>query len=66
MVLNDTVIWKDLDLELITRIRDLDINHYFKFMLQNMTANYLYSVRKVYEDALKDKQKQNIDKGVNP
>lgn len=54
---NRTLLWEDLDLELISRIKKLKLNAIWNFAAQSMAANFLYSIRKVVEDGIKDKEK---------
>ena len=63
MDLNDEIIWNDLDLELISRIKRLNLNAGWNLIVQSMTSNYLFSVRKAIEEGLKDKYILNKDKG---
>ena len=49
-------LWDDLDLELISRIKKLELNAGWNLIVQSMTVNYLFSIRKAIEEGLKDKE----------
>lgn len=52
-------LWDELDYELFKRVAELNLSANWNLMAQHMVMNFLYSIRKLVEDALKDKQEKS-------
>lgn len=57
---DNKLIWSGLDLELIKKIEELKLPARWEIVVQSMTINYLYSVRRTIEDAIKDMESKKL------
>lgn len=48
------VMWDDLDLMFAQRIDSLNLNAQWKFLIRNISATFLYTIRKAIEDGMKE------------